>query len=71
MTGGSHARDRRHAFAVVASEGGALCRLPATGPWFWLVRSAARETSPAIGLVLLDGLPGILGALGAGDAGHG
>ena len=64
----------------------ALCCLPATHPWFWLVRSAppggfaakiiemcasAHEATPAIGLVLLDALPVLLDALGAGAFRHG
>lgn len=49
----------------------ALCGLPAADPWLWLVRSAAIEAAPAAGLVLLDGLPRLLVALGAGAGGHG
>ena len=72
--------------AALASAWDALCCLPATHPWFWLVRSAppggfaakiiemcasAHEATPAIGLVLLDALPVLLDALGAGALGHG
>ncbi len=49
----------------------ALCRVPAAEPWLWLVRSGAVETVPAASLVLLDALPRLLGAFGAGAAGHG
>lgn len=38
--------------------------LPAAEPWLWLVRSGALEPAAAIGLVLLDGLPGLLVAVG-------
>ncbi len=69
----------------VASAWNALRRLPAADPWFWLVRSStpgggsktgqsgafAPWPTPAIGLVLLDGLPRLLGAFGAGVIGHG
>lgn len=61
----------RGAAAALASAWNALCCLPATPPWFWLVRSAPVKAAPAIGLVLLDGLPGLLDALGAGALGHG
>jgi len=57
--------------AALASAWNALCCLPATHPWLWLVRSAPVEAAPAIGLVLLDGLPRLLDALGAGALGHG
>ena len=38
--------------AAVASAWNALCCLPATHPWLWLVRSAPVEAAPALGLVL-------------------
>ena len=57
--------------AGVASAWNALCRLPAADPWLWLVRPGALETAAAAGLVLLDGLPRLLGAFGAGVGGHG
>ena len=72
--------------AGVASAWNALCRLSTTDPWLWLVRpgapggiaAKAEETgthalgpAPAVGLVLLDGLPRLLGAFGAEVAGHG
>ncbi len=48
-----------------------LCCLPATHAWFWLARSGPIETAPAIGLVLLDALPRLLDAFGAGAFCHG
>jgi hypothetical protein len=72
--------------AALASAWNALCCLPATHPWLWLVRSAppggfaakviemrasAHGAAPAIGLVLLDALPVLLDALGAGAFRHG
>lgn len=64
--------DRRlRARAPVASAWGAVCRLSAADPWFWLGRSAALETAAALGVVLLDRLPGLLVALGAEVLGHG
>ena len=56
---------------ILASAWNALCCLPATQPWLWLVRSAPLEAAPAIGLVLLDVLPRLLDAFGAGVCGHG
>ena len=55
----------------------ALCGLPATHPWFWLVRSAPFATAPSVEMlpllfmVLLDGLSGFLGGTGTGVCGHG
>ena len=57
--------------AALASAWNALCCLSATHPWFWLVRSAPLEAAPAIGLVLLDVLPKLLVAVGAGIFRHG
>ena len=57
--------------APMASAWETLCRLSVSGPWLWLVRSGALETAPALGLVLLDGLPRLLDALGPGAIGHG
>jgi len=71
---------------ALASAWNALCCLPATQPWLWLVRSGApggfaatiiemcayaHGAAPPIGLVLLDVLPRLLDALGAGACGHG
>ena len=66
-----HPHHRRRPVAALASAWNALCCLPATQPWFWLVRSGPVEAAPAIGLVLLDVLPGLLDALGSGVLGHG
>lgn len=66
-----HPHHRRGPAAALASAWDALCCLPATHPWFWLVRSAPNEAAPAIGLVLLDALPVLLDALGAGAFHHG
>lgn len=57
--------------AALASAWNALCYLPATHPWLWLVRPGAVEATAPLGLVLLDGLPRLLDALGAGALGHG
>lgn len=57
--------------APLASAWDALCCLPATHPWFWLVRSGAFDTAPALGLVLLDILSVLLDAFGAGAFRHG
>ena len=61
-----HTHHRRGPAAALASAWDALCCLPATHPWFWLVRSAPVEAAPALGLVLLDALPVLLDALGQG-----
>ena len=50
--------------APLASAWDALRRLPLSDPWLWLVRPGALEAAAAIGLVLLDGLPRVLVALG-------
>jgi len=65
----SHAR--RSAPDALASTISALRGLPFSGVWFWLVGSGAIEASPAVGLVLLDVLPRLLVALGAGILSHG
>ena len=57
---------RRGAAQALASAWNALCCLPATHPWFGLVRSGSFETAPAIGLVLLDALSVLLDAIGQG-----
>ena len=57
--------------ASLASAWNALCCLPATHAWFWLARSGPVEAAPAIGLVLLDALPRLLDAFGAGAFCHG
>ena len=66
-----HHHHGRGPAAALASAWDALCCLPATQPWLWLVRSDALEAAPAIGLVLLDVLPRLLDAFGAGACGHG
>jgi len=60
-----------HPFEAMASARGALCRLSATDPWFWLVRPPLIEASAYSTVVLLHGLPGFLVALGEGGLGHG
>lgn len=72
--------------ASLASAWNALCCLPATHAWFWLARSgppggfaatiieicaSAHGAAPAIGLVLLDALPRLVDAFGAGAFCHG
>ena len=66
-----HPNVRRSAPNALASAWNALCCLLATHPWLWLARSGAIEASPAVGLVLLDVLPKLLVALGAGVLSHG
>ena len=81
-----HPHHGRGPKAALASAWDALCGLSATHPWLWLVRSAppggiaakiiemcasAHGAAPAIGLVLLDVLPGHLDALGAEAFRHG
>ena len=61
----------RGAASSLASAWNALCCLPATHAWFWLARSGPVETAPAIGLVLLDALPRLVDAFGAGAFCHG
>ena len=57
--------------SALASAWHALCRLWAAPAWLWLARSGAFETPPALGLVLLDGLPELLDAPGARVCRHG
>ncbi|CAN1577043.1 hypothetical protein MCELHM10_04067 [Paracoccaceae bacterium] len=66
-----HPNVRRSAPNALASAWNALCCLLATHPWLWLARSGAIEATPALGLVLLDVLPKLLVALGAGVLSHG
>lgn len=69
--------DNQHSFArtsapdALASAISALRGLPFSDAWLRLVGSGAIETSPAIGLVLLDALPKILVAVGTGIFRHG
>ena len=57
--------------APLASAWDALRRLPLSNPWLWLVRPGGIEAAAPLGLVLLDRLPRLLDALGAGALGHG
>ncbi|SEA97747.1 hypothetical protein [Rubrimonas cliftonensis] len=81
-----HIHQGRGPAAALASAWNTLCCLPTTHPWFWLVRSAppggfattiiemcafAHGATPALGLVLLNALPVLLDALGAGAFRHG
>jgi hypothetical protein len=61
----------RGAASSLASAWKALCCLPTTHAWFWLARYAPVEAAPAIGLVLLDALPRLVDAFGAGAVCHG
>ncbi len=67
----AHLLGRRHAASPVAPSVSPLRRLPAAGPWFWLVTPAAIEAVFIAALVLLLALPGLLGALGAQVGRHG
>ena len=72
MTHDSHrSHVRRSAPDALASAISALRGLPCSDAWFRLVGSGALEASPALGLVLLDGMPKLLVALGAGIFRHG
>ena len=66
-----HPNVRRSAPDALASAVSALRGLPFSDAWLWLARSGAIEASPAVGLVLLDALPKLLVALGAGVLSHG
>ena len=66
-----HEHDIVGSSAPLASAWDALRRLPLSDPWLWLVRPGAVEATAPLGLVLLDGLPRLLDALGAGALGHG
>ena len=67
----NNAHHGRGPAASLATAWNALCCLPTTHPWLWLVRPGAVEAAAPLGLVLLDGLPRLLDALGAGALGHG
>ncbi len=67
----SHPYRGRGPAAALASAWNAMCCLPATHPWFGLVRPGAVEAAAPLGLVLLHGLPRLVDALGAGALGHG
>ncbi|MDZ4135056.1 MAG: hypothetical protein U1D06_05595 [Paracoccaceae bacterium] len=56
---------------ALASAISALRGLPFSDAWLRLVGSGAIEATPALGLVLLDVLPKLLVALGAGVLSHG
>ena len=67
----NHSPVRRSAPHTLASAISALRGLPFSDAWFRLVGSGAIEATPAVGLVLLDVLPKLLVALGAGILSHG
>ena len=66
-----HEHDILGPSAPLASAWDALRRLSLSDPWIWLVRPGAIEAAAPLGLVLLDALPRLLDALGAGALGHG
>lgn len=66
-----HPNIRRSAPDALASAISALRGLPFCDAWLRLVGSGAIEASPAVSLVLLDVLPKLLVALGAGILRHG
>ena len=68
-----HERPRlgRRPASALASAVSPLRRLPAAGPWLWLVTPAAGEAAIIAALVLLHVLPGLLVALGAQVGRHG
>ena len=67
----NHSHVRRSAPNALASAFSALRGLPFSDAWLRLVGSGALEASPAVSLVLLDVLPRLLVALGAGILRHG
>jgi len=67
----AHGSIRLRPSAGLASAWNSLRCLSATHPWLWLVRPGAFEAAAPVGLVLLDGLPRLLDALGVGALGHG
>ena len=67
----NHSHVCRSAPDALASAISALRGLPFSDIWPRLVGSGAIEASPAFGLVLLDVLPKLLVALGAGILRHG
>ena len=66
-----HFHVRKSAPDALASAISTLRRLPFSDAWLRLVGSGAIKASPAVGLVLLDALPKLLVALGAGILRHG
>lgn len=71
MSHEDHLRNRRDQAPSLASTWCALCRLSASNPWLWLVRSPVFETSATIPLVLFHELPRLLVMFGEGRLGHG
>ena len=67
----NHSHGRSSAPDALASAISALRGLPFSDAWLRLVGSGAIEATPALGLVLLDVLPKLLVALGAGVLSHG
>ena len=67
----NHSHVRRSAPDALASAVSALRGVPFSDAWLRVVGSGAIEASPAVGLVLLDVLPKLLVALGAGILRHG
>lgn len=57
--------------APMAPAWSAVCGLPAACSWIWLARPGAIEAASALGLVLLQSLPGLLVTIGAEISGHG
>ena len=67
----NHSHGSRSAPNALASAVSALRGLSFSDAWLRLVGSGAIEATPALGLVLLDVLPKLLVALGAGILRHG
>ena len=67
----THSHVRRSAPDALASAISALRGVQCCDAWLRLVGSGAIEATPGLGLVLLDGLPKLLVALGAGILRHG
>ena len=66
-----HPNVRLSAPDALASAISALRGVPCSDAWLRLVGSGAIEASPTLGMVLLDALPKLLVALGAGILRHG
>ena len=71
MTQGIVPHVRATATEAVASAWRSLRGLPATDPWFWMVRPGAIEAAAPVCVVLFDGLPRLLVAISPEVIGRG
>jgi hypothetical protein len=63
--------DHHHPPSPMAPAWSAVRGLSSACPWLWLARPGAIEAASAIGLVLLESLPRVLGTIGAEISSHG